>query len=469
MSDQPTKKTINPNRTPMPEQSPAERVKNFNEVPLGYTPEMAMTEAARCLQCKKPACVKGCPVSVDIPLFIKGIAEGDFRTAARDIKRDNALPAVCGRVCPQETQCEELCILGKKHTPVAIGRLERFIADWEAANGVETPEIKPSNGRKVAVVGAGPAGLTCAGELAKDGYDVTLFEALHQPGGVLVYGIPEFRLPKDIVRREVSFVESLGVNLQKNMVIGKILDLHEVIEMGFEAVFIGTGAGLPMFMNIPGEQLNGVYSANEYLTRINLMKAYKFPEWDTPVKAGKRIAVVGGGNVAMDAARCSLRMPGVDKVSIVYRRSEVEMPARNEEIEHAKQEGVDFQLLTNPIEFIGENGWVKAARLQRNQLSEPDDSGRRRPVPIEGDVYDEPFDTVVIAIGQRPSPLLPLTAPNLKTTRWGTIDTNMNDCSTSIPGVFAGGDVATGAATVILAMGQGKTAAESIRKYLASK
>lgn len=456
-------------KVPMPEQAPQERIKNFNEVPLGYTKEMAMEEAARCLQCKKPVCVEGCPVNVNIPRFVKSISEGNFDQAVKDMKEDNSLPAVCGRVCPQETQCEERCVLGKRQEPVGIGRLERFIADYERDRGVEPPTLPAQNGKKVAVIGAGPAGLTCAGDLAKLGYNVTMFEALHLAGGVLVYGIPEFRLPKDIVRAEVKYVESLGVKLQTNMVIGKVLDLGEVLKMGFDAAFIGTGAGLPMFMGIPGEELNGVYSANEYLTRINLMKAYKFPEWDTPIKVGKNVAVCGGGNVAMDAARCSLRMPGVENVYIIYRRSAEEMPARAEEVHHAKEEGVQFLLLNNPLKYIGENGWVKKAVVQKNELGEPDASGRRSPVPIEGSEYELEVDTVVVAIGNKPSPLVPRTAPDLKTTRKGTIDNDGDSGATSIPGVFCGGDVATGAATVISAMGAGRRSANAIHEFLSNK
>jgi glutamate synthase (NADPH/NADH) small chain len=455
-----------PTKVSMPEQSPKQRIKNFDEVPHGYTEEMAMEEANRCLQCKKPECIKGCPVNINIPEFVKYIAEGQYDASIRSLKDQNSLPAVCGRVCPQETQCEAFCIVGKKNEPVAIGRLERFGADWERAKGVAPPDQIPSNGHKVAIIGAGPAGLTCAGDLAKSGYQVTIYESLHVPGGVLVYGIPQFRLPKEIVFAEVDYIKDLGVDLQLNMVVGKVQNLQELFDQGYEAVFIGTGAGLPMFMRIPGEDLNGVYSANEYLTRINLMKAYKFPEWDTPVSVGKRVAVIGGGNVAMDAARCSLRLPGVEEVHIVYRRSSEEMPARHEETEHAKEEGVIIDVLTNPIQYIGEGGWVKKAELVKQELGEPDDSGRRRPIPIEGSNYFMDVDTVVVAIGQRPSPIVPLTAPDLKTRANGTVVTDEETCATSIPGVFAGGDVATGAATVISAMGAGKRAAASIHEYI---
>ncbi len=458
-----------PTKVSMPEQSPKERIKNFDEVPHGYTEKMAVEEADRCLQCKKPECIKGCPVNINIPEFIKYIAEGQFDASIRSLKDQNSLPAVCGRVCPQETQCEAFCILGKKNEPVAIGRLERFGADWERSKGVPPPDRAVSNGHKVAIIGAGPAGLTCAGDLAKLGYQVTIFESLHVPGGVLVYGIPQFRLPKEIVFAEVDYIKDLGVDLQLNMVVGKVQNLQELFDQGYEAIFIGTGAGLPMFMRIPGEDLNGVYSANEYLTRINLMKAYKFPEWDTPVRVGKRVAVIGGGNVAMDAARCSLRLPGVEEVHIVYRRSSEEMPARHEETEHAKEEGVIIDVLTNPIQYIGEGGWVKKAELVKQRLGEPDESGRRRPIPIEGSNYFMDVDTVVVAIGQRPSPIVPLTAPDLKTRPNGTIETDEETCVTSIAGVFAGGDVATGAATVISAMGAGKRAAASIHKYIQEK
>ncbi len=458
-----------PTKVPMPEQSAEERIKNFNEVPHGYTEDMAIEEAKRCLECKKPECVKGCPVNINIPKFIKYMAEGQFEASIRSLKEQNTLPAICGRVCPQETQCEALCIVGEKNEPVAIGRLERFGADWERSQGVPPPDRVPTNGHKVAIIGAGPAGLTCAGDLAKLGYQVTILESLHVPGGVLVYGIPEFRLPKEIVFAEVDYIKGLGADVELNMVIGKILNLQELFDQGYKAIFIGTGAGLPMFMRLQGEELNGVYSANEYLTRINLMKAYKFPEWDTPIRVGKRIAVVGGGNVAMDAARCSLRLPGVEEVHIIYRRSLEEMPARHEETEHAKEEGVIIDVLTNPIKYIGEGGWIKKAELVKQQLGEPDDSGRRRPIPIEGSNYTLDVDTVVVAIGQRPSPIVPLTAPDLKTRPNGTIETQEESCATSIPGVFAGGDVSTGAATVISAMGAGKRASASIQKYIQEK
>lgn len=471
--DKKGKKKIIPKKTTMPEQAPKERVRNFNEVPFGYTDEMAMAEAARCLECKKPGCVKGCPVGIDIPGFIGEIAKGDFLAGIRKMKEQNALPAVCGRVCPQESQCECQCIIGKKEgrEPVAIGRLERFIADWERnVHGVEIPEPAKARPEKVAIVGAGPAGLTCAGQLVKLGYNVTMFEALHVPGGVLVYGIPQFRLPKEIVAAEVNYIQKCGVELQRNMVIGKILIVQELFADGYKSVFLGTGAGLPMFMRIPGEEFNGVYSANEYLTRINLMKAYKFPEWDTPIRVGKRVAVLGAGNVAMDAARCSLRLPGVEEVTIVYRRSEQEMPARAEEIHHAHDEGVQFKLLTNPLRYDADDkGNVKAMTVMKNELGEPDASGRRRPVPIEGSEYTMEIDTVVVAIGQRPSPLVPMSTPEIRVRKNGTVETDDETGKTSMEGVFAGGDVATGAATVISAMGAGKRAAQSMHEYLEYK
>lgn len=453
-------------RQKMPEQDPKERGGNFDEVPYGYDSELAVTEATRCIQCKKPGCVSGCPVEIDIPGFIKLIAEKDFVAAARKIKEENALPAVCGRVCPQEDQCEVMCVLGKKGDPVAIGRLERFAADYERAQGeVSIPKLPAATGKKVAVVGSGPAGLTVAGELRLKGHDVTIYEALHKPGGVLVYGIPEFRLPKAIVQAEVDYLIKLGVKLETDMVVGKLLTVDELLE-DFDAVFIGSGAGLPLFMGIDGENLNGIYSANEYLTRSNLMKAYRFPEYDTPVAVGKRVAVVGGGNVAMDSARTALRL-GADKVFVIYRRSRTEMPARDEEIEHAEEEGIEFNLLTNPLRYIGdENGWVREVECIRMELGEPDDSGRRRPVPVEGSEFRIEVDVVVVAIGNSPNPLIPDTTPNLKTQRWGNIEADEETGRTSREGVFAGGDIVTGAATVILAMGAGKKAARAMHKYL---
>lgn len=457
-------------RQPMPEQEAKVRARNFDEVPLGYTPETAKTEALRCIQCKNPACVQGCPVQVDIPGFITLVSEGDFIGAAKKIKETNALPAVCGRVCPQEAQCEQLCVRGKKAEPVAIGRLERFVADFERAAGeVSIPKMPASRGRKVAVVGSGPSGLTVAGDLIQLGYEVTIFEALHKPGGVLVYGIPEFRLPKAIVAAEVDYLSKMGVKIETSNVIGKIATVDELFEEGYDAVYLGTGAGLPTFMNIPGENLNGVYSANEYLTRSNLMKAYKFPEYDTPIVKGKNVAVIGGGNVAMDSARTAMRL-GADHVYLVYRRSRAEMPARIEEIHHAEEEGIEFHLLTNPIRYIGnDKGWVVGIECLRMELGEPDDSGRRRPVPIKGSEYVIDIDTAVVAIGAGANPLVQSTTPGLDTNKWNYIIADEATGQTSREGVFAGGDIVTGAATVILAMGAGRNAATAIHQYLMTK
>lgn len=456
-------------KTPMPAQDAKERVKNFSEVALGYSVEDALKEAERCIQCKKPGCRKGCPVQVDIPHFISKIKEKDFLGAAQSIKEYNNLPAICGRVCPQENQCEKYCVIGKKGDPVAIGRLERFAADYAMEHDSSKPERVPSNGKKVAVVGAGPAGLTCAGDLRKMGYDVTVFEALHVPGGVLMYGIPEFRLPKAVVQKEIDTLRDLGVEIKVNSVIGKIDNVNELLEQGYDAVFIGTGAGLPYFLNIPGENYNGVYSANEFLTRVNLMKGYLFPEYATPVKVGRRVAVCGAGNVAMDAARTALRL-GAEEVYIVYRRSQAEIPARHEELEHALDEGVQLKLLTSPVEVLGdENGWVRGIKCLRYELGEPDESGRRRPIPIEGSEFVMEVDTVVMAIGQGPNPLVPSTTKGLETTKWGNIVADEETGQTSLEGVFAGGDIVTGAATVILAMGAGKKAAQAIDAYLKRK
>jgi glutamate synthase (NADPH/NADH) small chain len=456
----------------MPEQDPRERARNFLEVPFGYAPETAQVEASRCLECKDPTCVQGCPVGIDIRGFVTLIREGDFQGAIRLIKKDNALPAICGRVCPQETQCEQVCVVGRKHEPVAIGRLERFAADWERAQGeVETPTLAPPTGRRVAVVGSGPAGLTVAGELALRGHSVTIFEALHKPGGVLMYGIPEFRLPKDIVQAEVDYVtRQLGVEIVYNAVIGKMITVSELLEEeGFHAVFLGLGAGLPYFMNIPGENFNGVYSANEYLTRVNLMRAYDFPRADTPVRPGSRVAVFGGGNVAMDAARTALRM-GAAEVSIVYRRSMEEMPARVEEIHHAEQEGIVMRLLCNPVRIHGDGqGNVRGITCLRMELGEPDASGRRRPVPVEGSEFDLEVDTVVVAIGNGANPLLTEATPELKLNKWGNIVADDKTGRTSMPGVYAGGDIVIGAATVILAMGAGKQAALAIHEEIMAK
>ncbi|ABB14239.1 NADPH-dependent glutamate synthase [Carboxydothermus hydrogenoformans] len=461
--DRPTKKY------PMPEQDPKVRAKNFDEVALGYSLELAMKEAERCLDCKKPACKQGCPVEVDIPDFIRFIKAGDIDSAINKIKEKNALPAICGRVCPQESQCEGQCVLGKKGEPVAIGRLERFAADYELAKGTQNVTVAPPTGKKVAVIGSGPAGLTCAADLAKLGHKVTIFEALHVPGGVLMYGIPEFRLPKRIVQQEIDNLKKLGVEIKTNTVIGKSLTVDELLdEEGYDAVFVGTGAGLPNFMGIPGENLNGVYSANEFLTRTNLMKAYLFPEYDTPIKVGEKVAVLGAGNVAMDAARTALRL-GAKEVYIVYRRSRNEMPARLEEIHHAEEEGVKFMLLTNPTRIIGdENGWVKAMECLKYELGEPDESGRRSPVPIPGSEFIIEVDTVVVAIGQSPNPLVPRTTKGLEVGRKGNIIADENG-KTTREGVWAGGDIVTGAATVIKAMGAGKKAARAIHEYLMSK
>lgn len=451
----------------MPEQDPNVRNKNFEEVALGYTKEMAMEEAERCLHCKNKPCMQGCPVNVKIPEFIELVAKGDLLGAYAKIKETNALPAVCGRVCPQENQCEKYCVRGKKGESVGIGRLERFAADYFMENGhEEKPEIQ-KNGKKVAVIGGGPAGLTCAGDLAKMGYDVTIFEAFHKAGGVLGYGIPEFRLPKSIVQKEIDNLKNMGVKVETNMVIGKTFTIDELMkEEGYSAVFIGSGAGLPSFMHIPGENLNGVYSANEFLTRINLMKAYQFPSADTPVYVGKNVAVIGGGNVAMDAARSAKRL-GAENVYIIYRRSEEEMPARLEEVHHAKEEGIIFKMLCNPTKIIGdENFWVKEIECIEMELGEPDASGRRRPSPKAGSEFTLDMETVIVAIGQSPNPLIKQTTPHLETQKWGGIITDEQTGATSIPGVFAGGDAVTGAATVILAMGAGKTAAKNIDEYI---
>ena len=453
----------------MPELNPVERAKCFEEVATGYTEQMAMEEAARCLGCKNRPCVSGCPVNVQIPEFIELVKEGNFIEAYEKIRETNVLPAICGRVCPQESQCEQKCVRGIKGQPVGIGRLERFCADYAMKKGYKNvPKVTP-NGRKVAIVGSGPSGLTCASDLAKIGYDVTIFEAFHTVGGVLQYGIPEFRLPKALVKEEIESLKELGVKIETNMVIGKVLTLDDLNDMGFEAIFIGTGAGLPKFMGIPGENLNGVYSANEFLTRINLMKAYKFPEFDTPIKKYKHVAVIGGGNVAMDAARCAKRL-GAENVYIVYRRSEKEMPAREEEVHHAKEEGIEFHLLTAPVRINGdENGWVKSMENIVMELGEPDASGRRRPVPKKGSEYEMEVDAVVVAIGQSPNPLIKSVTPDLKTESWGGIIADEQTGLTSREGVWAGGDAVTGAATVILAMGAGKNAAKDIDEYLKNK
>jgi glutamate synthase (NADPH/NADH) small chain len=459
-------KKIIPTKTPMAEQPPAERVKNYDEVPYGYTPEQAIAEAKRCLQCARPGCMGGCPVNINIPAFLQFVADGDFRAAINLVKETNALPAVTGRVCPQEEQCEGACALAKKFESVGVGRLERFVADWEAAQGeLPIPELPPPTGKRVAVVGSGPAGVTVAADLVRLGHQVSIFEALHEAGGVLVYGIPEFRLPKAIVRREVEYVCRMGVKLVKDFVVGTAATVDELLEE-YDAVFLGTGAGLPWFLNIPGENLNGVYSANEYLTRANLMKAYRFPEYDTPIVLGRRVATIGGGNVAMDSARTALRLGAAESL-IVYRRSRDEMPARAEEIHHAEQEGVQFNLLVTPLALHGDgNGWVKEIECLRNELGEPDASGRRRPVPVKDSNFRIPADVVVLAIGQSPNPLIPKTTPDLQVGKYGVVKVDEQTMKTSKRGVFAGGDVATGGATVILAMGQGKIAAKAIDEYL---
>jgi len=454
-------------RSKMPEQDPLERIRNFKEVTLGYPEELAVAEAGRCLECKKPLCVQGCPVGINIPKFIGEIKARNFAEAARVLKDKNSLPAVCGRVCPQETQCEIKCVLGKKFEPVAIGKLERFAADYQLLQGGEiTPvEIKP-DAPKVAVIGSGPAGLTAAGDLVKMGYRVTIYEALHKPGGVLLYGIPEFRLPKAIIEQEINYIKGLGVTLETDVVAGQTLTIADLFAEGFKAVFVGVGAGAPIFMEIPGENLNGVYSANEFLTRVNLMKAYLYPAYDTPVKVAQKVSVVGGGNVAMDAARCALRL-GSREVSIIYRRSKHEMPARAEEVEHAEAEGIKFNFLTNPLEILGDSrGWVEGLKVIRMELGEPDASGRRRPVAVPGSEFVLEVDQVIMALGTKANPIVPETTPGLEVNRWGHIAVNEETMATSIPGVYAGGDIVTGSATVIGAMGAGKQAAASIDEYI---
>jgi glutamate synthase (NADPH/NADH) small chain len=454
---------------PMPKQPPEVRRHNFNEVALGYTEEQALEEASRCLQCPKPQCVSGCPVEIDIPAFIKLLREGKYEEAIRKIKEKNSLPAICGRVCPQEEQCQKMCVLGKVGDPVSIGRLERFLADWERARGFTFPEKAPPTGKKVAIIGAGPAGLTAAADLAKLGHEVVIFEALHLPGGVLVYGIPEFRLPKSIVQAEVDYIRKLGVELKLGYLIGRTYTIPELLkERGFDAVFIGTGAGLPQFLGVPGENLGGIYSANEFLIRVNLMKAYAFPEYDTPIRIGKHVVVIGGGNVAMDSARSALRL-GAEQVCIVYRRSREEMPARKEEIENAEEEGIICKFLAAPTRFIGdEKGWVKQMECIQMELGPPDESGRRRPVPVKGSEFLMDTDTVIIAIGRTPNPIIQRTTEGLAVTKWGTIVADENG-KTSLEGVYAGGDIVTGEATVISAMGAGKRAARAIHEYLMSK
>ena len=455
-----TKSKLNLNRVDMPKQSPEVRKRNFQEVALGYTQELAEEEASRCLQCKKPKCVEGCPVGVDIPEFIRALRDGDMPEAVKALKRKNSLPGICGRVCPQEVQCESLCILNKKgkDVQVAIGRLERYVADWELSQA-ERPKAEdaPASGKKVAVVGSGPAGLTCAADLAKMGHKVTIFEALHEGGGVLVYGIPEFRLPKSIVKTEIEYINSLGADLEVDSVVGRQVQVDDLLKDGYDAMFLGIGAGAPRFLGVPGENLSGVYSANEYLTRVNLMKAYRFPEYDTPIRKGKKVAVVGGGNVAMDAARSAMRL-GADEVHVVYRRSREEMPARLEEVENAMEEGIIFDFLTNPTRFIGnDRGMVMAMEVVEMELGEPDASGRRSPRVKKGSEHIMEVDTVVIAVGTVPNPLIASSTPELKTTKWGTLVVDER-CRTTMEGVWAGGDITSGGATVISAMGAGKTA-----------
>jgi len=461
-------------RTKMPQQDAGKRVKNFNEVALGYTMEDALKEAERCLQCKKPRCIDGCPVEIDIKSFIDLLGQKKFDQAIAKIREKNSLPAICGRVCPQEDQCEKECILGIKDEPVAIGRLERYLGDMAMKKNlvdtgmmVSKETAQKNSQHQIAIIGSGPAGLACASELAKMGYKVTIFEALHKAGGVLVYGIPEFRLPKKVLQKEIDSLKDLGVEIKLDMVIGKILSIQDLFDEGYESVFIATGAGLPYFMGIEGENLNGVYSANEYLTRSNLMKAYNFPKSDTPIKKAPRVAVIGGGNVAMDSARTAKRL-GAEHVYLIYRRSEQEMPARREEAEHAKEEGIEFVLLTNPVKIIGKDGWVEKLRVIKMELGEPDQSGRKRPIPVEGSEYDLDVDVVVMAIGQGPNPLLLADTPELKLNKWGNIDADPETGKTNLKGVFAGGDIVTGAATVILAMGAGKKAAHAIDQYINS-
>jgi glutamate synthase (NADPH/NADH) small chain len=454
-------------RVPMRELAPEERVKSFAEVALGYSEEEAVQEAKRCLQCKDKPCVSGCPVGIDIPSFVRAIRDGDFDKAIAIIRESNYLPGITGRVCPQEKQCEARCTLGKRFEPLAIGRLERFAADYERSRGMRKPAIAEPTGKRVAVVGSGPAGLTVAAYLAERGHSVTIFEALHSPGGVLAYGIPEFRLPREVLDAEVEYVKSLGVEIETNVLVGATYDIDELFELGYDAVFLGTGAGLPRFLGIPGENLNGIYSGNEFLFRVNLMKAYLFPEYDTPIKVGEKVAVIGAGNVAMDAARCARRLGA--EVTIIYRRSEEEMPARREEVEHAREEGIKFMFLTLPVAFVGdERGEVRRVRCLRCELGEPDASGRRSPVPVEGSEFEVEADTVIIAIGQSPNPIIAMKHPEIETTKRGTIVVDEWG-RTSKQGVFAGGDITTGQATVIAAMGAGKRAAQAIHEYLMGK
>ena len=469
MAENKPKPKVQKEVVPMPKQKPEVRRRNFNEVALGYTEEQAIAEANRCLQCPKPQCVQGCPVEICIPAFIKSIREGKYGEAIAEIKKKNALPAICGRVCPQEEQCQKFCVLGKVGDPVSIGRLERFVADWERARGVKVSANASPTGRKVAVVGAGPAGLTVAADLAKLGHGVVVFEALHLPGGVLVYGIPEFRLPKSIVQAEVDYVKRLGVEVKLGYLVGRTYTIPELLKReGFDAVFVGTGAGLPQFMNVPGENLGGIYSANEFLIRVNLMKAYAFPCYDTPIRIGRHVVVIGGGNVAMDSARSALRL-GAEEVCIVYRRSREELPARKEEIENAEEEGIMCKFLAAPTRFVGDDkGWVRQMECICMELGAPDESGRRRPVPVKGSEFVMDVDTVVVAIGRTPNPIIQRTTEGLEVTRWGTIVADENG-KTSLEGVYAGGDIVTGEATVISAIGAGKKAAKAIHEYLMKK
>jgi len=468
MSEPKAKPKLQKEAVPIPKQAPEIRRHNFNEVALGYTEEQALVEASRCLQCPKPQCVQGCPVEIDIPAFIRLMREKDYGGAIKKIKEKNCLPAICGRVCPQEEQCQKVCLLGKAGDAVNIGRLERFLADWERQTGITCSEKAPSTGKRVAVIGAGPAGLTAAADLVKLGHEVVIFEALHRPGGVLMYGIPEFRLPKSIVEAEADYVRKLGVNIRASCLVGRTHTIPELLKSGFDAVFIGTGAGLPEFLGIPGENLGGIYSANEFLIRVNLMKAYTFPECDTPIRIGKKVAVIGGGNVTMDSARSALRL-GAEEVCIVYRRSREEMPARLEEIENAEEEGITCKFLANPTKFIGdEKGWVKGMECICMELGPPDESGRRRPIPVKGSEFVMDVDTVIVAIGRTPNPIIQSTTEGLTVTKWGTIVADENG-KTNIEGVYAGGDIVTGEATVISAMGAGKKAAKAIHEYLTKK
>ena len=468
MTEPKAKPKLQKEAVPIPKQAPEIRRHNFNEVALGYTEEQALAEASRCLQCPKPQCVQGCPVEIDIPAFIKLMREKDYGGAIKKIKEKNCLPAICGRVCPQEEQCQKVCLLGKAGDAVSIGRLERFLADWERQTGIGCSEKAPSTGKRVAVIGAGPAGLTAAADLVKLGHEVVIFEALHRPGGVLMYGIPEFRLPKSIVEAEADYVRKLGVNIRASCLVGRTHTIPELLKGGFDAVFIGTGAGLPQFLGIPGENLGGIYSANEFLIRVNLMKAYTFPECDTPIRIGKKVAVIGGGNVTMDSARSALRL-GAEEVCIVYRRSREEMPARLEEIENAEEEGITCKFLANPTKFIGdEKGWVKGMECICMELGPPDESGRRRPIPVKGSEFVMDVDTVIVAIGRTPNPIIQSTTEGLTVTKWGTIVADENG-KTNIEGVYAGGDIVTGEATVISAMGAGKKAAKAIHEYLTKK